>query len=129
MLLYQKTRAAETILQDGFPDGQVRLADIPLALDVGTNGGIFLALHLPADVLSSCQLADEEKPYKEFLIPADLANRYGPPWVCCELCTQLWDVTIMGWEQFLRGYRCSSEGERYWSCPGKCTDDWRWCVI
>ena len=38
-----------------------------------------LEIDVPDDVVKDFEWVEAEKPYREFLIPAEVANGYGPP--------------------------------------------------
>lgn len=91
---YHRTsiEAAEGILRNGFKNGRgkymtdrvwsgVWLSDRPL--DVG-EGGVFsgprtvlLHIHIDATKVEPHEWIEEDRPYREFLVPAKTLNRYG----------------------------------------------------
>jgi hypothetical protein len=88
--LFHRTSAAEAILRDGFRDASgtyltdsehkgVWFSSVPLDVNEGADGDALLELHMPADVASSFEWVEAGKGYREFLIPAAVANLYGPP--------------------------------------------------
>jgi hypothetical protein len=88
MRLFHRTYAATEILRDGFRDGQgsymtdairtgVWLSAVPLDLKEGAAGDAVLEVHLPDALALECEVVEEGKPYREFLIPADVLNRHG----------------------------------------------------
>lgn len=103
MLVYHKTWAAEAILEKGFEDREsvrwmgpiacgVWLSDQPLDCNEGATGDTVLVLDIPEEVLLEYDVVEDEeetedgtwvpcadKPYREFLAPAEVVNRYGPP--------------------------------------------------
>jgi hypothetical protein len=94
MRLYHSTsrKAAGAILAGGFRDScgyyltdrlwcGVFLADRPLYRSEGTKGEILVCVEIPEDVALSYEWEDGQgipKPYREFLIPAKVVNRYQP---------------------------------------------------
>lgn len=95
MKLYHRTPAAEIILKDGFKDGEgfflanqlftgVWLSDRPLTSNEGTKGDSLLTIEIPETVLLQYEWLEEGKPYREFLVPANLVNAYGLPNLCDE---------------------------------------------
>lgn len=90
MRLYHHTYATQSILSDGFKDGEgyylttslhqgVWLSDCPLDINEGADGDTLLSIDIPDNVIADYEWIEEEKPYREFLIPAEIVNRYGPP--------------------------------------------------
>jgi hypothetical protein len=89
MLLYHTTYNADAILAEGFKDGTgyymtdrpwsgVWLSDRPLDANEGAKGDTVLVIEMPEDEVLSYEWVEEGKPYREFLVPADLVNRYRP---------------------------------------------------
>ncbi len=106
MHVFHTTDGAAAILTDGFhdelgtylPDQSyygVWLADRPLDTHEGAHGATVLVLDIPEDVITPYEWIngwgepDSHSPaavlatraYREFLVPAEIANRYGPPQV------------------------------------------------
>jgi hypothetical protein len=90
MIVYHRTPYAEAILRDGFRDATgtyltsdthtgVWFSDVPLDENEGADGDTVLALDIPDDMLAEYEWIEEEKAYREFLCPATLVNRFGPP--------------------------------------------------
>lgn len=90
MKCFHRTPYGELILDEGFRDGEgtymtgvmhngVWLSDRPLDFGQGAKGDDLLLLEIPDDVLAPCEWVEDGKPYREFLIPAEIVNRYGPP--------------------------------------------------
>ncbi|GMU24984.1 MAG: hypothetical protein AMXMBFR13_50550 [Phycisphaerae bacterium] len=92
MKLFHSTtpEAAAAILKEGFRDttGQylttesftgVWFSDVPLDEGEGAKGNELLAIEAPDARLAEWEWIEEGKPYREFLLPADVANRFGPP--------------------------------------------------
>lgn len=85
------TTAAATILREGFRDGEgsymagegsyrgVWVSAEPLDENEGANGDIVLILDIPAALFAEYEWVEEQKPYREALIPSALLNRFGPP--------------------------------------------------
>lgn len=89
MKLYHKTFAAESILAHGFKDsygsyltneiwGGVWLSDRPLDDNEGADGDTLLSLEIPDEVVEKYEWIEDGKPYREFLVPAETVNQYGP---------------------------------------------------
>jgi hypothetical protein len=87
MLVYHRTYSPEAIVESGFRDGKrsyltssthrgVWVADRALDVNEGAMGDVILVVDVPADVLEPFEWAEEGKPYREFLVPADVLNRY-----------------------------------------------------
>lgn len=95
MKCFHRTPHADLILEHGFRDGEgtymtgiihrgVWLSDRPLTIFEGAKGNHLLSLEIPDDLLDEYEWIEEEKTYREFLVPADIVNRYGPPEMCDE---------------------------------------------
>ncbi|MGY4713053.1 hypothetical protein ACXDF8_26500 [Mycolicibacterium sp. CBM1] len=88
MNLYHRTPAAEAILRDGFRDATgyymfhdfgltgVWLSDVALDINEGAKGDQVLRVELPDDVdLTDYEVVeDDEPPYREWCVPAELIN-------------------------------------------------------
>jgi hypothetical protein len=88
MLLYHRTHAADDILRDGFRDAEdtymtdvvlhgVWLSAVPLGPEEGANGSQVLEVELPDALAMEHEFPEEGRPFREFLIPADVLNRQG----------------------------------------------------
>ena len=88
--LFHRTYHVHAILAEGFRDSEdnyltdtslrgVWLSNIPLDDSEGADGDQVLQIDLPDAEAVSYEVVEEGKPYREFLIPADVLNRYGPP--------------------------------------------------
>ena len=91
MTFYHRTDAAEVILRDGFRDAEgsymltgvtlrgVFVSDKPLDSNEGAKGRQLLEVTLPEDCcdFSYHELVEDDKPYREWCLPAKLINRYG----------------------------------------------------
>lgn len=92
MKLYHRTSATDAILKDGFKDATgsygtnqlfsgVWLSDQPLDSNEGAWGDTLLTINMPEHEILEYEWIEEGKPYREFLIPAAIVNKYGPPTV------------------------------------------------
>lgn len=88
--LYHRTAAVREILRTGFMDSLENgsrdgawegswFSDVPLPSDEGADGDDVLVIDVPAHVAERFRWADPEKPYREYVLPRRVANRYGPP--------------------------------------------------
>jgi hypothetical protein len=88
--LYHRTAAAEDILRLGFMDSMENrsrdgawegswFSDTPLSTTEGPDGNTFLVLDVPRDIVERFEWPDGSKPYREFVLPREIANRFGPP--------------------------------------------------
>jgi hypothetical protein len=88
--LYHRTFHAAAILAAGFRDGEdtyltghtfrgVWFSDQPLGVNEGVAGNTVLTIEVREPIFEEYEWVEEGKGYRESLIPADLANRYGPP--------------------------------------------------
>jgi cyanophycinase-like exopeptidase len=88
--LYHRTPAPNAILQRGFVDSLVNpvregawegswFADVPLPPEDGPAGDAFLVLEVPVEVAERYEWRDPAKPYRQFVLPRPIANRFGPP--------------------------------------------------
>jgi hypothetical protein len=57
----------------------VWFSDVPLDENEGADGDTLLVLEIPEHVISQYEWIEEGKPYREFLLLSELANKYGPP--------------------------------------------------
>jgi hypothetical protein len=89
MKLFHRTWEGERILREGFRDGRgkyltgethqgVWFSGFPLN-DDARPGDTLLEIEMPENVAVGYEWLEEGKNYREFLIPAALANSYGPP--------------------------------------------------
>lgn len=103
MNLYQRTNAAEAILSGGFRDGEGRymtdqtwrgvwLSDRPLDANEGAWGRYLLEIVIPEEIVAPFEWVDDEGTYREFLIPAEIVNRYAPPGMADEDAFDSWPV-------------------------------------
>jgi hypothetical protein len=92
MKLFHRTTLdrMRAIVADGFRDGTGRyltdqdwsgvwFADRPLDIDEGARGEYVLTVDIPESVVVPYEWVEEGKPYREFLVPATVANQYGSP--------------------------------------------------
>ena len=93
MKVFHRTPAADAIRSDGFRDGEgtygtaqlfrgVWLSDEPLDIGQGASGDTLLTLEIPESSLRKYEWVEDEKTYREFLVPAEIVNRFGPPEIC-----------------------------------------------
>ena len=87
MRLYHRTYHHEAILEHGFRDAEgtylttekhsgVWVSDRPLNGNEGAEGDVVLAIEVPERDIAPFEWIEEEKGYREFLVPADTLNRY-----------------------------------------------------
>jgi hypothetical protein len=92
MTLYHRTRsaAAASIQRNGFRDSTdtymthheytgVWLSDHVLDANEGACGDVVLAIEIPEEQVTPYEWIETEKGYREFLVPAEILNTYGPP--------------------------------------------------
>lgn len=90
ILLYHRTPAGRQILRTGFVDSVANpvrdgawegswFSDVPLPTEDGPAGDDILVLEVPVDVAERFEWRDEQKPYRQFVLPRQVANRFGPP--------------------------------------------------
>jgi hypothetical protein len=90
MIFYHRTNAAEVILREGFRDRNglvgalhsgiegVFLGDRPLDGNEGAKGDELLEIRLPDELdISDYELIEDEKPYREWCVPAELIKQHG----------------------------------------------------
>jgi cyanophycinase len=88
--LYHRTAASGTILRTGFVDSLENprrdgawegswFSDEPLSPEEGPAGDDVLVLEVPVPVAERYEWRDPSKPYRQFVLPREVANRYGPP--------------------------------------------------
>jgi hypothetical protein len=59
----------------------VWVSDRPLDINEGADGDTYLVLEIPESAVAEYEWVEVKKPYREFLLPADMLNEYGPPQV------------------------------------------------
>jgi hypothetical protein len=87
MICYHTTDAADAILRHGFRDATgsymlvkfeltgVWLGDSPMDINEGATGDQVLKVEFPDDVdLDGFEVVEEDKPYREWCVPAALIN-------------------------------------------------------
>jgi hypothetical protein len=62
----------------------VWLSTEPLDEDPDPHRITVLQIEIPEEEIAPFEWVEEPKPYREFLVPAALVNRYGPPARCSE---------------------------------------------
>jgi hypothetical protein len=90
MNYYHRTNAAEAIIRDGFRDAEgsymhvgitlrgVWISDVPLDGNEGAKGDQLFEIKFSPDFdISEYELIEEEKPYREWCVPAEVVNRNG----------------------------------------------------
>ena len=87
MIVYHRTDAAEAILAEGFRDAEgtymtaewwagVWVSDRPLDCNDGANGDWVLTIDVGDADLSEWEWVEEDKTYREWMVPAAVLNRY-----------------------------------------------------
>ncbi len=97
MILYHRTTddAAEQILREGFRDATgfygtdqqfsgVWLSNVPLDGNEGAKGDTLLQVYLSEQVIADYEWIEDGKPYREWLVPAQLANQQAKVSVAVE---------------------------------------------
>ena len=90
MKLFHRTTNAEEILKNGFQDMQgqhqstsnlrgILMTDEPLQTKEDSTGFDLLVLDIPEELVTPYEWTDPGKPYREFVVPAELVNLHGPP--------------------------------------------------
>ncbi|HXJ80791.1 MAG TPA: hypothetical protein VMS64_19200 [Candidatus Methylomirabilis sp.] len=135
MKLYHRTtrEAARSILRDGFRNGRGRyLTDrewegVWLAYPApdetaGARGPVLLAVRIPVAVIRPYEWVEEGKGYREFLVPTDLVNRYGP--VTVEALDPVAELSCAscGWRRTVpTGFIAWQREQHRLTCPGDVT--------
>lgn len=85
MKLYHRTSAPEAILRDGFrgrPEAKrfrgVWFAEGPLDAQESIGGTTVLSVEIPEADIASFEV-EQGRSYREWCIPAEVVNRFGPP--------------------------------------------------
>jgi hypothetical protein len=91
VIVYHRTThdVAKMILASGFEDATgtylterewsgVWFSDRPIGVNEGTRGDELLALQIPREIFMEFEWIEDEKGYREALIPAEIVNRFGP---------------------------------------------------
>ncbi len=87
MKLFHRTPAAETILREGFRDAVgyyltdrlhegVWLSTVPRDANDGAQGTDLLEVDIPEEDVAPHEWIEEGHPYREFLVPAAIVNRF-----------------------------------------------------
>ena len=95
MNLFHRTFASEAILRGGFQDREggyliqglhsgVWLSDRPLGINEGADGDVVLVVEIPETEVARFEWTEAGMPYREFLVPTAVVNRFGPPAICDE---------------------------------------------
>jgi hypothetical protein len=88
--LYHRTPAATEILRSGFVDSLANpvrdgawegswFSDVPVPPEDGPDGDEVLVLEVPEAVAARFAWEDAAKSYRQFVLPREVADRYGPP--------------------------------------------------
>jgi hypothetical protein len=91
MIFYHASRpeVAQAILSGGFREGSgtyltrsrhvgVWFSDYALGVNEGATGNAVVWIDAPEHEFAEYEWTEQGKPYREFLVPAAVANRYGP---------------------------------------------------
>jgi hypothetical protein len=87
MIVYHVTYEADAILTDGFRDGEgtyltanvyrgVWVSDGPLDVNEGADGNRLFAIDIPETVIPDFEWVEDDKAYREWLVPAEVLNRF-----------------------------------------------------
>lgn len=90
MIVYHRTPEGAAIISGGFRDSEgyfmtdrlwrgVWLSDMPLDSNEGAKGAELLRIEIPEAEIADYEWIQPEGTYREFLVPADVVNRFGPP--------------------------------------------------
>jgi hypothetical protein len=92
MKAYHRTYYYEEILREGFLDATgtyltmppeeftgVWISDRPLDISEGADGDVFLVLDIPEEIFAKYEWVEDEKPYREALVPAEILNPLPSP--------------------------------------------------
>jgi len=112
MVLYHCTPAADAIIRGGFRDSTgcymmsveitgVFFSNWPLDINEGAKGDTVLSLEIPEEKILDFEIVEDDKPYREWCIPADLANSYGPPTIVPE--EEVYELTCARFQQIQEG--------------------------
>ena len=94
MMVYHRTSHSAEILGGGFRDAEgtymtdishrgIWVSDRPLDISEGADGDVLLGLDILVGLFEKYEWVEDEKPYRESLIPANELNCY-PIQVCKE---------------------------------------------
>jgi hypothetical protein len=87
MRLFHRTAWGPQILKGGFRDARgkygtdqvftgVWLSDVPMTVSDSVEGDGLLAVEMPEHVVAEFEWIEAGKGFREFLVPADVVNRY-----------------------------------------------------
>jgi hypothetical protein len=87
MRLYHRTDAKDAILAGGFTNGEgeylterlhggVWLSDRILDANEGVTAEDVIDLEIPEEIVAPFEWIEEDKGYREFLVPVEIVNRY-----------------------------------------------------
>lgn len=87
MIVYHRTDAPDTIVSDGFHDGLtsdgtgverigVWVSDRALGEEEGAFGSWVIVVEVDVDVLEPWEWIEPGKPFREFLVPAEVLNEH-----------------------------------------------------
>ena len=83
MKLFHRTPHAEAILRDGFRARRgscdltgVWFSEVPLDINEGAKGPTVLVVEIPEEDIVDFEVREQGKPYREWCLPGELANRH-----------------------------------------------------
>ena len=90
MKFYHRTKEFMQIIERGFKNEELKyqaskryygvcLTDRPLEIKDGGDEFKLLVIEIPEDIITPFEWYDKTKPYREFIVPAELINSYERP--------------------------------------------------
>ena len=89
MKLYHRTtrKYADAISKEGFKDQTgiygtgifhegIWISNVPLDINEGAIGDVFFSFDIPEKIIAAYEWIEECKPYREFLVPVKILNKY-----------------------------------------------------